>query len=284
MAALLAQPTLAQMLPVTTPDEYKLTLLARPESILSDKSPGHTFFCITAMLSSGPKEECFGFYPTGHGYFGDPGTLNNEFTRASIQAVTESLELKMTPETRAAVYATIKQWAGADYHIALNNCGDFVFAVAKAAGMDLPQRSEVTRPVDFVRALRTRYWYGSWTSSDAQRRFTLRIGTEGAVWVERSATGVTISRSVTPPSGDAGSRIERPNDDAVLTFLGFQAPLRAEILAKGAQPSYLALRRVGPRIEAEWFGLIVTKDDKAHLKEIVQPGSRPAKPFTFDRS
>ncbi len=60
LAALLAQPTLAQTLPVTTPDEYKLTFLARPESILSDKSPGHTFFCITAMLSSGPKEECFG--------------------------------------------------------------------------------------------------------------------------------------------------------------------------------------------------------------------------------
>jgi hypothetical protein len=268
-------------------DDIAITFLARDTAPISQGTPGHAFFCITLKLATGPKEDCFGFYPENlAATFGGPGRVNDEFTRNAIPNVSMSLRHTITAERRTRIYQVIEQWAGKDYHLLVNNCGDFMFAVAEAAGLKLPDRRTVTLPTEFLEGLKDRYWSGGWISSDAQSRFSLRQDGKTTIeWTERSASGATLSKSVAFAPFDDPVRIERANSDDVLTFLTFQPSLRAEILASrpGPEPSYLVMRRVDDRVFADWFGLTAIKDARGKLKELKQPGSTPAKRFEMDR-
>ena len=76
--------------------------------------------------------------------------------------------------------------------------------------------------------------------------------------------------------------LQRPNDDAVLQFLGFaDAALRSQILAAKPEPSTLALTRAGDVINAVWRGLLVTKKPNGSLDKIVQPSAGVPKNFVF---
>ncbi len=119
---------------------------------------------------------------------------------------------------------------------------------------------------------------GKWESNDPDKRFRLEITGTTVVWIERNK-GAVLSRQVILDT--ASNKITRPNDDSVLTFLGYQQMLRAEIMARGPQPSFMILTRQGPNLVGQWNGLLVTKDKNAHLKELKQPGQAPTKTFDF---
>jgi len=125
---------------------------------------------------------------------------------------------------------------------------------------------------------------GKWQSPAPELRFILEIVGNKVNWIERNSLGATLTKEV--PILDLGNgnfRIERANDNEVLSFLGFQQNLRNEILARGPKPSFITFRKDAATINGEWNGLIVTKDNQAHLKELIQPGIRPPKIFIFSQ-
>lgn len=126
---------------------------------------------------------------------------------------------------------------------------------------------------------------GSWRAAPPERRFGLDISSNTVRWSETNAAGVVLTRNVPLTELPDGSfKIERPNDDAVLAFLGFQPSLRAEISNKNPKPSFMILKLDGAKLRGDWSGLSVTKDANAHLKELFQPGTKPPKPFDFSRA
>ena len=126
---------------------------------------------------------------------------------------------------------------------------------------------------------------GTWSSMDSDHRFQLVI--QGETWqlLERSSSNSILTKTVGKALKDGGTmRISRENSDDVLAFLGYQQTLRNEIKARSPQSSYIDLRWDNGELVGDWFGLLVTKDEKAHLKDLFQPGTRPSKQFKFAHS
>jgi hypothetical protein len=125
---------------------------------------------------------------------------------------------------------------------------------------------------------------GKWQSPAPEQRFTLEFQGKKIKWAEKNQSGAALIKDVDVIElADGKFKIERPNNDEVLAFLGFQPSLRAEILARNPQPSFIILYRNGDKITAEWNGLIAIKDANAHLRDLVQPGVRPAKIFELSQ-
>lgn len=126
---------------------------------------------------------------------------------------------------------------------------------------------------------------GHWRTTDPERRFSIDVS-KGVIKIsEKNPTGTVLTRNADVRFNNDGTvQLNRPNDNDVLAFLGFQPTLRQEILSRGADPSFIKLSLDGQTLRADWSGLTVTKDEKAHLKEIIQPGSRPAKTFSVERA
>jgi len=123
---------------------------------------------------------------------------------------------------------------------------------------------------------------GLWRSQDQDQRFRLQMTSGQINLIERAKDGRTLSRQVAVSQLPDGSmRISRPNDSEVLEFIGYQSSLRAEILARSPQPSYVILRFDGTGLRGEWYGLLVIKDEHAKLKEIFQPGTRQPGIYSF---
>lgn len=263
-----------------------IEFMARPTAPITERNPGHVFFCISLNLAAGTKEECFGFYPQNAAAALDgPGTVSNEFKRQNILNVSASLKHKIHENTRSAIYMEIRKWAGGDYKLLLNNCGDMVFAVARAAGLRTPDRGFLKIPTEFLQGLKDLYWAGNWNSGDPSTRFTLNISPAGKVdWTERNPeTGRQLTKPVTlAMNADGTARVERANDAAVLQMQGFSTVI-PQILAAGPKPSFMKLRREDARMSGEWNGIVVIKDPKGQFSQIRQPGTNPAKQFDFDR-
>jgi hypothetical protein len=273
----LSSPAEAEDKPIT------ITFMARPVA-MTPATFGHAFFCVSVPLQSGSKEDCFGFYPTDlKKAFDGPGKVASDLRPSAITGVTTSLRHEITEDARRRVYQTIERWAGADYKLLVNNCGDFLFDVAKVSGLAVPSRSSVLLPTDFVEGLKRLYWSGSWVSTDPGKRFLLAFSEQKADWTERAASGMSLTRTVSFAPQEGPTRIERNNGDEVLAFLGFQPTLRSQIVAQGPKPSYMILRRLDDRVVSQWYGLLVTKNEDASLKELKQPGSMPAKPYEMIR-
>lgn len=127
---------------------------------------------------------------------------------------------------------------------------------------------------------------GKWESTDATGRWRLEFSDGAVKWTETGTAG-SLSRTVPVHNAlgfTAGLRIERPNDDEVLTFLGFGPSIRSQISASSPKPSYMVLFWKDGILSARWSGLLVTKDSKNQLKEIKQPGDTPWKPYEFRRA
>lgn len=268
------------------PGDIFITFMARTTAPVTQQTLGHAFFCINLHLNNGEKEECFGFYPQSvMKALNGPGVISNEFKKAAIQNVSGSIDHKITESTRSAVYAEIQKWAGANYKLVLNNCGDFIYAVAAVAGLSRPDRSTLTLPTEFVQGLKDRYWTGSWGSSDAPTRFRLAITGTTVNWAEKNPeSGLSITKTVMLDMKNDGSAIlSRPNTPDVLQELGYNPALIPQIAAAGPKPSFLKVRREDRRIIGEWNGLIVIKDAKGNFKQLHQPGATPPKRYDFDR-
>ena len=277
VAGMTSAPALAQDKPIT------ITFMARPADD-SDLTFGHAFFCIAVPLQTGSKEDCFGFYAKDMiKVFDGPGLIASDLKPENMAGVTTSLKHRISEQTRQNVYATIRRWAGSDYKLLVNNCGDFLYDVAKTAGLAVPDRSSVTFPVAYVNGLKQLHWAGNWASTDAGSRFSVNIKDGQAEWTERSTSGAAFTRTVPVLVEGDSAKIERPNSGDVLTFLGFQPSLRAQILAAGPRPSYMTLSRLDGVMNASWYGLLAIKNDDATLKELKQPGSMPPKLYSMTR-
>lgn len=267
------------------PGDIFIEFMARPTAPITDSSVGHVFFCISLNLSSGIKEECFGFYPKSDlKAFDGPGVVSNEFQRPAIQNVSTSLVHKIDESTRSAIYAEIRKWAGTDYKLLINNCMDFSLAIATAAGLKT-NRQAATIPTEFVDGMKKLYWSLSWGSRDPNTRFRLVINGQNVEWTEvHPESHQTIKANVTlKTSADGSSLIERPNSADVLQGSGYNVSIISSIIAANPRPSFMKLRRQGRTISAEWNGLIVLKDNAGRFSGLKQPGSNPSKHFDFDR-
>src|SRR5260221_9877973 len=140
------------------PGDIFVEFMARPTAPITAGTPGHAFFCLSYHLNTGVKEDCFGFYPKDlTKAFDGPGVISNEFNKKAILNVSVSLSHKVDKTTISKITAEINKWAGADYKLLVNNCGDFVFAIAKAAGLRTPNRQTVALPTEFVDGLKKLY-------------------------------------------------------------------------------------------------------------------------------
>jgi hypothetical protein len=125
---------------------------------------------------------------------------------------------------------------------------------------------------------------GTWRTNDPDARFRVDIQGGNFTLIERNSAGQTNSSTVsTALQPDGAMRLSRANNDQVLAFLGFQPTLRAQILSRGPKASYINLRFDGDTLVADWYGLQVTKDNNANLKDLIQPGDKPPKAYTFTR-
>ncbi|QRY55974.1 hypothetical protein [Sphingobacterium siyangense] len=119
---------------------------------------------------------------------------------------------------------------------------------------------------------------GTFKTAFPEERFTLDVQGKKVKWTEKNPSGATLAKEATIIElPDGKLKIERPNTEDVLTFLGFQPSLRAEITARKPEASFIVFYRNNDKLVAEWNGITATKDNNAHLKELIQPGTRPAK-------
>lgn len=125
---------------------------------------------------------------------------------------------------------------------------------------------------------------GKWESPAPEKRFAFEIIGNTLKWTEKNVGG-TVTREVPITETAEGIfRVERPNDDEILTMLGFSsAALRAQIRAAGAQSSFINFKFDGKDIQAEWNGLVVRKKANGTLDQVVQPGVNPPKVMVFTR-
>lgn len=125
--------------------------------------------------------------------------------------------------------------------------------------------------------------YGTWDSNDPGRRWTLEFVGGKCIWTERTSAGGILRREVTVQRGadEEHFKISRENDAETLAALGFSPAIRAAVLSRSPQASYMTLYLTGAAISVEWNGLLVIKDDKANFKELRQPAQNPPKHFDF---
>jgi hypothetical protein len=145
----------ALVLPVhAAPGEIYLEFYGSPES---RTSPGHAFMCISLHLNAGTKEDCYGFYPQDITQILDgKGKVESELSRNDnrFKSVKVSSIHKVSDAQRREALGQIRRYAGERYDIIVNNCGDMMLDVAKAAGLKTPSRGEFKRPITFVELLK----------------------------------------------------------------------------------------------------------------------------------
>lgn len=274
--------------------KFYLVFCAR-RSVGQTGLPGHAYVVwgkedAAAQLSS---QEAFGFYNNAASPIGVvlgrdvPGELRDEAVKpAPSQLVLGRLIVQILQADYELARAEQVKWHTEDYNLYKRNCISFASAVAGVIGLRGIPPEVAEWPADYFVSLADQAKSrstGRWKSSDAAGRFVLDIAGPAVQWTERSVTG-SLTKSVIASAGPQANscRIERPNTNDVLGFLGFlDATLRAEILAAGPQPSYLILRFKDGSVEGEWHGLLVKKKANGRLEALVQPSQVPAKMFTF---
>lgn len=293
MTAAVSRSLDARFRPDDKSGRYFIVIAARRPDLPSPS--GHAFIVwgredSSAQMSSQVK---FGFYPKegvdmqtvlGSDVPGDIVAESLEST--NYQRISGRLIVQVNKEDYENAQSRIAVWKTSDYNLYSKNCISFAKDVASTIGLrgaDIPVDQ---LPANFftamVQGVSTRFG-GNWQSSDSAGRFRVEIDGPRVVWTEKGANGqyvVTVhTATVSTPSE---IRIERANDEATLTFLGFSsAALRAQILARGAQPSYFSFRRNGDQLIGDWHGLLIKKRADGSLESIVQPKDQPAKIFTF---
>ncbi len=110
---------------------------------------------------------------------------------------------------------------------------------------------------------------GSWVSTDPQQRWSLKFADDNCLWVERSAAGQAVIRTVAPAVAGESCRIERANDAEVLAFLGARPEVGHEILGRAPGPSSMVVNRIDRNTaSAEWTGLFWTLDANNRLSAL----------------
>lgn len=219
-----------------------------------------------------------------------PGEIADEFYKGSLTQELIRFIIQVDKSDYDKTLAIKNTWEGRnDYHIFENDCITFVTEIAENLKLTLPKRIMTDRPWNYIEKILTlnnqsNYLSGIWEVSDQSKRFRLEIKDNNCVWTERSVTGQTLTRSVEIIKENNTFKIYRPNDDSVLTFLGFQPNIRTQVLSRGANPSFIEIKRIDNlNIQGLWNGIMIIKDSNANLVEIKQPGTFPSKQFDFKR-
>ncbi len=271
---------------------YYVVFCARRSDNVATK-PGHAFVVwgkedTGAAMSS---QRAFGFYPEeGNGlkaiFATVPGKLTDEAIKATpSNLLTARIIVRTNKQAFEASQSQIEKWKTSDYNLYERNCISFAKSVAMELSLKgFPPDTAELPPTYFERLITevNTAFGGNWKSTDAPGRFRLKIAGPNVEWTEYGTGSLTKSSNATSASSSSQLRIERPNTDDVLTFLGFSnASLRAEILAKGPAPSFILLKRDGNKCVGEWHGLLVKKLANGHLDQIIQPGQNTPKFFDF---
>lgn len=149
------------------PGDVFVEVMASPTGIFPGATPGtsgtfevgHAFACMVYHLSSGIKEDCYGFYPTtAQQQAKIVGTnLVNEFKVDKVNrfsAITVSVKRKVTDAERKAFIKAIDTWNGKSWKLNGPNCADFVHHAAGAAGFKQADRATVQTPSQYVEKLK----------------------------------------------------------------------------------------------------------------------------------
>jgi hypothetical protein len=122
---------------------------------------GHAFACMAYHLSSGIKEECYGFYPktTGALLVGGPGVADNEGlakrpNRFNPGELTGEIGLKITSDQRHDFFVLLDTWNSRNYNLTNSNCIDFIDAVAASLHLNRPPRSPGQTPTAYLTELK----------------------------------------------------------------------------------------------------------------------------------
>lgn len=273
-------------------NKYFLVFCARKSDNATLK-PGHAFV-VWGKEDAGEamsSQKSYGFYPDeGAGlkaiFSTVPGHLVNEATKSGTSLfLTARIIISVNRGSYETAAQEIEKWATAEYNLYQKNCISFAQAIAgdiKLLGFD----ADVANfpPEYFERLiLNVKSFYGgNWKSTDATGRFSLKIAGPDVDWTENGNGALLKSISSDRSSSAELLKIERANTDDVLAFLGFSdKALRAEILAKNPEPSYILIKREGAKLVGEWHGLLVKKLANGRLDQIVQPGKGIPKFFDF---
>jgi hypothetical protein len=135
-----------------------VVFLARP--VGEGSTAGHAFieFGYEDEHARATKFEAWGFYPsTGDkGFDRVPGAIVDDVKSGSLAARTVIVSVAVTPEAFQAAMAAKQAWRTRppEYHLFTEkNCIDFVDVVARAIGLETPDRSALQFPVDYVKVL-----------------------------------------------------------------------------------------------------------------------------------
>ncbi len=260
---------------------------------------GHTFVVWgkeDSLSQQSIIEGAFGLYAKTTGtivkaFFSKvPGEIADEFYKGSMTQDLIRFIIQVDKSDYDKTFSIKDTWEGRDdYQLLENDCITFSTEIAKNLNLQIPTRNTTDRPWDYVIKIlnsnnQSDFLSGIWVSIDPNNRFKLEISKSNCIWTEKSQNGQTIFRSVEVKVETSIKKIYRPNDNEVLAFLGFQNNIRGQILAHGANPSFIDLKRADVQnLQGLWNGIIIIKDNNANLKEIKQPGSTPAKQFDFKR-
>jgi hypothetical protein len=135
----------------------QLEVMASRTSWTNAEFVGHAFMCIAIPISTGIKEDCFGFYPRkgGKAFIGGPGVVNSEFQKnpRRFSRVTVSFKRPISEDQRRQIISMIDGWNSKDYNLTHRNCIDFVNSIAQMLGWRTPTRVPTDLPETYLRKL-----------------------------------------------------------------------------------------------------------------------------------
>lgn len=284
----------ARVAPDQSASRYFVVICARRSD--NPLRPGHAFVVwgkedAAAGMSS---QIAFGFYPkdgnTTDVLLGNdvPGqVLNEALQHAPSSLLTARVIAQVNKSAFDQSQREIERWKTADYNLYEKNCISFVGAVSSAIGLIGVPTDVAKRPPDYFEnlvAMVDTSFGGVWQTDDPSHRFAFAIIGSKVVWTEKASDGSLLQKQVETSNSSSISslRVDRENTDDVLQFLGFSSPqLRAEILAKKPEPSFVEIKRSGTSLSCVWHGLLVKKLANGHLDQIVQPSQGTPKNFVL---
>jgi hypothetical protein len=140
------------------PVPMQVEFMASKVSWTNSEYVGHAFMCISMPVSTGSKEDCYGFYPVNNsikGFVGGPGVTQLEFQKnpSRFTRVTVSLKKPINEEQRRRLLRLVDQWNNAKYDLLDASCIDLVNEAAAIIGLNRPQRVSTDLPEAYLRKL-----------------------------------------------------------------------------------------------------------------------------------
>lgn len=140
------------------PQSIQLEILASETAVTEGEWTGHAFMIISIPLSSGIKEDGYGFYPKdgGIGQIYGPGIVQSETNHnpGRLSRIAVSIKKPITEEQRRSILQLTNEWNTRNFRLTNQNCIDFIKAAASRAGWSTVDRTTGEFPAAYVRRLK----------------------------------------------------------------------------------------------------------------------------------